>query len=71
MDASNSDDYAQEDTRMALIEARKVGVHPFASPWTRMGGATYSECTVMVGTQLSIGRSAAVAITAIYRRLTR
>ena len=67
-----SDDYAQEDTRMALVEARKSGVHPFCIT-VDPHGRRYLERMYGPGGYTIIDSVEALPqrLTAIYRRLTR
>ena len=67
-----ADTYAQEDTREALVEARKVGLHPFCitvDPHSR----DYLRHVYGAGAYTIIDRVEAlpVRIPKIYRRLTR
>ena len=67
-----SDDYAQEDTRMALIEARKAGVHPFCIT-VDPHGRRYLQRMYGHGGYTIIDSVEALPqrLPAIYRRLTR
>jgi hypothetical protein len=67
-----SDDYAQEDTRMALIEARKAGVHPFCIT-VDPHGRRYLQRMYGSGGYTIIDSVEALPqrLPAIYRRLTR
>ena len=67
-----SDRYAQEDTRMALLEARKKGVYPFCITVDPAGqsylGRMYGEGSYTV---ISDVEALPERLTRIYRRLTR
>lgn len=67
-----SDRYAQEDTRVALVEARKAGVHPFCITVDPQGGE-YLARTYGEGGYTVINRIEALPqrLPLIYRRLTR
>jgi nitric oxide reductase NorD protein len=67
-----SDRYAQEDTRVALVEARKAGVHPFCITVDPQGGE-YLARTYGEGGYTVINRVEALPqrLPLIYRRLTR
>ena len=67
-----SDDYAQEDTRMALMEARKAGVHPFCIT-VDPHGRRYLQRMYGSGGYTIIDSVEALPqrLPAIYRRLTR
>jgi len=67
-----SDEYAQEDTRMALIEARKAGVHPFCIT-VDPHGRSYLRRIYGDGGYAIIDSVGAlpVQLPTIYRRLTR
>ncbi|HCH61619.1 MAG: hypothetical protein CL927_11945 [Deltaproteobacteria bacterium] len=67
-----SDRYAQEDTRMALLEARKQGIYPFCITVDPAGqsylGRMYGEGSFTV---ISDVEALPERLTRIYRRLTR
>ncbi len=67
-----SDDYAQADTRMALLEARKQGVHPFCIT-VDPHGRRYLQQMYGSGGYTIIDSVEALPqrLPAIYRRLTR
>jgi nitric oxide reductase activation protein len=66
------DRYAQQDTRVALQEARKVGVHPFCLT-VDPRGADYLEDMYGRGAYTVVERveSLPARLPALYRRLTR
>ena len=67
-----SDRYAQEDTRMALQEARKAGIHPFCITVDPSGQSYLSRMYGEGGyTVISEVEALPERLTRIYRRLTR